>query len=145
MTVRTAHGALTLPGEFYTSPSLFEEERERIFSRSWLCAGHVSQIPRPGCYFLVTLDGESLIVTRDREDRVQAFYNVCRHRGTRICSQSDGHFKGGIQCPYHAWTWGLDGRLNGAPNMGEVSGFDKANYPLHPAASAVASSERARS
>jgi hypothetical protein len=54
-----------------------------------------------------------------------------------MCSQGDGHFKGGIQCPYHAWTWGLDGRLNGAPNMVEVPGFDKANYPLHPAASAV--------
>jgi len=134
---RTSGGATTLPGEFYTSPELFDEERERIFSRSWLYSGHVSQIPRPGDYFLATLDGESVIVTRDSEDRVQAFYNVCRHRGTRMCSEAAGHFQGGIQCPYHAWTWGFDGCLKAAPNMREVVGFAAEDYPLRAPALAV--------
>ena len=137
MTVRTSRGAFTLRQEFYASPSHFEEERERIFSKSWLYAGHVSQVPREGDYFLVTLDGESLIVTRDREDRIRAFYNVCRHRGTRMCTENSGRFSGGIQCPYHAWTFGLNGELKAAPNMNEVEGFERADYPLHPAALAV--------
>ena len=61
---------------------------------------------------------------------MRAFYNVCRHRGTRLCTEASGHFAGSIQCPYHAWTYDLDGRLIGAPHMDEVPHFDKADYPL---------------
>lgn len=137
MKVRTARGAFTLPREYYTSRDVYEHERARIFSRSWIYVGHVSRIPGPGDFFLITVDGECLIVTRDGENRVHAFFNVCRHRGTRICSESEGRFAGTIQCPYHAWTWGMDGRLKSAPHMSEVEGFETADYPLHSAASTV--------
>src|SRR5207249_169941 len=74
--------------------------------------------------------GESVIVTRDRKSQVRGFYNVCRHRGTRLKEDTCG-YAAAIQCPYHAWTYGLDGRLIGAPHMDDVPGFDKADYSLH--------------
>src|SRR5207249_3907635 len=72
-----------------------------------------------------------LIVTRDKKGEIRGFYNVCRHRGTRLCEQQSGH-SSTIQCPYHAWTYALDGRLIGAPHMDEVLEFEKAKYALHP-------------
>ena len=124
-------GARTLPQRYFISPDVLEEERERIFSTHWMLVGHESQIARPGDYFVQDVAGESLIIVRD-QTRVRAFYNVCRHRGTRLCEERSGH-SATIQCPYHAWTYALDGRLVGAPHMtGEtVPGFDKADYSLH--------------
>src|SRR4029077_4570201 len=81
--------------------------------------------------FVAKVAGESLIITRDKNDKVRGFYNVCRHRGTRLREDARGHASA-IQCPYHAWTYGLDGKLIGAPHMDEVPGFDKADYSLHP-------------
>ena len=127
-------GSRTLPGEFYTSPEVFAKEEERIHARAWNCVGRASQLAEPGDYFLATIADESIIVVRDRKGVVQAFFNVCRHRGTRICREVSGRFSETIQCPYHAWTYGTDGRLVGAPHMQDVDGFDKADYPLHPAA-----------
>ena len=110
-------GSMTLPQKYYTSNEIFEREKERIFTGYWTCAGHLSRIPNPGDYFLLNLFGESLIVLRDQEDQIRAFYNVCRHRGTRICEVAQGRFSNSIQCTYHAWTYGLDGKLIGAPFM----------------------------
>ena len=76
---------------------------------------------------------ESLIVVRDKQGSVRAFYNVCRHRGTRICEEDQGRFSSSIQCSYHAWTYGLDGKLIGAPFMKDVEGFDWNEYPLRAA------------
>src|SRR6185503_19507307 len=81
--------------------------------------------------------GESLIVLRDQEEKVRAFYNVCRHRGTRLCEQESGRLRETIQCPYHAWTYGLDGKLVGAPHMDRVEGFNKAQHSLHPVRLAI--------
>jgi Rieske 2Fe-2S family protein len=131
--VRSARGQHTLPGEYFTSPEIFAEERERIFRARWLYAGHVSQVRNPGDYFLFELDQESVIVLRDGEGRVNAFHNFCRHRGTRLCMEESGSVGRGIQCPYHAWTYGLDGALRGAPNMVDVPGFERGDYPLLPA------------
>jgi Rieske 2Fe-2S family protein len=119
----------SLPQKYFVSPELFAQEQERIFAREWLLVGHQSQIAKPGDYFVQTVAGESLIVTRDQKSQVRGFYNVCRHRGSRLKENTCGH-SSTIQCPYHAWTYGLDGRLMGAPHMDEVSGFDKADYPL---------------
>jgi Rieske 2Fe-2S family protein len=80
--------------------------------------------------FLREIGGESVIVVRDAQGAVRAFYNVCRHRGTRICSAPEGSFTGRIQCPCHGWSYGLDGRLLGAPHMDET-GFVPDHYPLH--------------
>jgi len=129
-------GAKTLPAAWYISPDVFAEE-ERIFRSQWLCVGREESLPRAGDFFTVERAGESLIVARDASGTVHAFYNVCRHRGTRLCSEDSGHFTGSIQCPYHAWTYALDGELKVARNMAEVPGFDRAEYPLKEAAVAL--------
>jgi len=126
-------GAHTMPREYYTSPDILAEEQERIFARHWNCVGRANQIARPGDYIVRTVAGESLIILRDRDGELRAFFNVCRHRGTRICRETSGQFSETIQCPYHAWTYTTDGRLIGAPHMQEVEGFDKREFPLHAA------------
>lgn len=134
-TTRTyRQGARTLPGEYYTSPAILTEEMETVFLPRWHCVGRASAIPTPGDYVLANVAGESLIVLRDRQGELRALFNVCRHRGTRLCTDPSGHFSETIQCPYHAWTYTTDGTLIGAPHMNEVEGFDKADYPLHQAA-----------
>ncbi len=132
-----APGAKTLSAAWYTSSDVFTQEQERVFSREWLCVGREESLAYPGDFFTVERAGESLIVTRDGNGGVHAFYNVCRHRGTRICEQESGHFQGSIQCPYHAWTYGLEGELKVARNMAEVPGFDRTQYPLKEAAVAL--------
>jgi Rieske 2Fe-2S family protein len=128
-------GARTLPGEYYTSPEIFRRETENIFARRWLCAGRESEIPTAGDYFLRDVVGESLIVLRGRGggSGVRAFFNVCRHRGTQLCESASGKLASTIQCPYHAWTYALDGSLLGAPSMEDVPGFDKTAHGLAPA------------
>src|SRR5690242_18249496 len=118
------NGAKTLPGSFYTSLDTYSEEHDRIFLRRWLCTGREEQIAEPGSYFVRNIGAESVIVLRDREAAVRAFHNVCRHRGTRICEEPTGRFGNAIVCPYHAWTYALDGRLRGAPSMEDVDEFD---------------------
>jgi Rieske 2Fe-2S family protein len=127
-------GATTLPSRYYVSDEVFALERERVFARSWVCVGRQEQLAQPGDFFLAEVAGESLIVVRDRTDAIRAHFNVCRHRGTRICDQPQGHFAGSIQCPYHAWTYGLSGELQTARNMELVPDFDRADYPLIAAA-----------
>jgi Rieske 2Fe-2S family protein len=126
-------GARTLGGALYTSPTVFAQEMERIFARQWHCVGRATTVSRPGEYVLRTVAGESLIILRDGQGTLRAFFNVCRHRGTQLCREESGQFSETIQCPYHAWTWTTDGRLIGAPHMHEVDEFDKRDYPLHSA------------
>jgi len=125
------NGSATLPGRYFTSTHIYQQELERIFNRSWLCVGRAERIPDAGDYFLAHIGAESIIVVRERTGHIHAFYNLCRHRGTRLCSQTSGKFANSIQCPYHAWTYSLRGDLIGAPHMDEVPGFDKGAYPLH--------------
>ena len=126
-------GARTLPQRYFTSPEIFASEEAKIFSREWVCVGHQNELHSPGDYIVKGVAGESLIIVRDRDGELHAFYNVCRHRGTRLCEEARGH-SAVIQCPYHAWTYNLNGRLIGAPHMDEVPGFEKGDYPLHAAA-----------
>ena len=123
--------ARTLPAEYYTSAEYFEREVDSLFRRMWICAGREEQLEGPGRFFVRDAAGDSVIVTRGPSGRVRAFHNVCRHRGTRLCTESEGTVAGSIQCPYHAWTYDLDGRLVGAPHMDEVPHFRKDDYPLH--------------
>ena len=125
-----AAGAKTLEQKYFVSPGVFAQEQEKIFSKKWVLVGHQSQIAKPGDYFVQEVANESLIIIRDQRGTVRSFYNVCRHRGTRLRGDQNGHLSA-IQCPYHAWTYGLDGRLIGAPHMDDVEGFDKADYSLH--------------
>ena len=126
-----ANGAKTLARNYFVSLEIFADEREKIFSKQWLVVGHQSQIAKAGDYLVAEVADESLIIARDQQGAIRGFYNVCRHRGTRLKEDVRGHASA-IQCPYHAWTYGLDGRLIGAPHMDEVPGFDKSDYPLHP-------------
>jgi Rieske 2Fe-2S family protein len=122
--------ATTLPARYYTDPDVFRDELERFYCQTWICAGRANHIPTPGDYFLREVAGESIIVTRDESNSLRAFFNVCRHRGTRICAPAEGHFPGRIQCGYHGWTYGLDGSLHGAPHVHD--GFCYEDYPLNP-------------
>ncbi len=129
----TRTGALeagTLPGRYFTSPQIFAGELERIFYQRWLCVGRADQIPHPGDYVLQQIGHESIILVRDQAGNPRAFYNVCRHRGSLLCQAERGRLSETIQCPYHAWTYSLDGRLIGSPHMNEVPEFDRANYAL---------------
>jgi Rieske 2Fe-2S family protein len=125
-------GAKTLPQRYFVSPEIFAAESEKIFGTNWVLVGHQTQFAEPGGYFLAEVAGQSLIVVRDQRSTIRAFYNVCRHRGARLCEEQNGH-AAAIQCAYHAWTYALDGRLLGAPHMDETPGFNKAEYPLKPA------------
>ena len=128
---RASAPAKSLPQRYFVSREVFVEEQEKIFSQHWLLVGHQSQVAKTGDYFVAEVAGESFIVTSDQRSTIHGFYNVCRHRGTRLKEDACGHASA-IQCPYHAWTYGLDGRLIGAPHMDEVPGFDKTEYSLHP-------------
>jgi Rieske 2Fe-2S family protein len=127
---RVAGGERTLDGHWYRSPEAFARERERIFARDWICAGRLEQLERSGDFLTAEIAGESLILVRGADARVRAFYNVCRHRGTRLCTEPSGRFAGSMQCPYHAWTYGLDGALLVARMMADVRDFDRADYSL---------------
>src|SRR6201987_611931 len=124
-------GAKTLPQRYFVSPEIFAKELQKIFATNWVLVGHQSQLAEPGDYFLAEIAGESLIVAKDQRSTIRAFYNVCRHRGARLCEEQSGR-RAAIQCPYHTWTYALDGRLIGAPHMDETPGFNKAEYPLKP-------------
>src|SRR3984893_16145899 len=97
--------------------------------QNWICAGRVDQIAGPGDYFLRELGAESILIVRDSNGAIHAFFNVCRHRGTRICEKPQGILPGRIQCGYHGWTYGLDGKLLGAPHAHD--GFRREDYPLN--------------
>lgn len=119
----------TLEQPFYTSPEVFAADFEAVVRKQWLLAGHTSEITTPGSYRTVQVAHESIILVRTQEGDVRAFYNVCRHRGSRICAKESGETRL-LRCPYHAWAYDLDGRLVSAQNMPED--FDAEEFGLTP-------------
>jgi phenylpropionate dioxygenase-like ring-hydroxylating dioxygenase large terminal subunit len=118
-----------LSRDFYCDEELFEHEVRRLLLRHWHCVGHQSQVRAPGDFFTSSLCGEPLLVVRGPEREVRALLNVCRHRGSRVCTRESGHARGGVfVCPYHAWSYGLDGRLRAARHMPDD--FDRASHGL---------------
>ena len=113
--------------EFYNDPAIFERDIERIHLRHWLCVGHVSRIPNPGDWFVFDVADESIIVVRGRDGELRALVNVCRHRGSHVCYEKQGNSRLFV-CPYHAWTYDLDGRLRAARHMGPD--FDPSQHSL---------------
>ena len=124
-------GARTLPREYYASLAIHQEELAAIFAGRWLCVGRGDEIAQPGDYVVRQVGDAGVVVLRDTAGHVRAFHNTCRHRGTRLCENPAGNLGERIVCPYHAWTYALDGRLLGAPSTAGIEGFDKADYPLH--------------
>ena len=124
-------GVMTLPGRYYSDPAVFNAEMDRIHHAMWLCAGREEQIREPGQYFVRQIGNANIVILREQGGTLRAFHNVCRHRGTMLCHGLEGKLPGKIRCAYHGWTYGLDGRLMGAPHMEKVEGFRDTDYPLH--------------
>jgi Rieske 2Fe-2S family protein len=140
------HSAMekTLPSSWYLQDDIFELERQHIFVKEWICVGREEQLAQPGDHLVLDVYGESILLLRNGEGRLRAFYNVCVHRGARLCpmgEQEDSNdrlpLRGGviggrtIMCPYHAWTYDLDGQLLRAPHMTEEMGFQVEDVQLH--------------
>ncbi len=118
-----------LPRHFYTTQAVYDNDISTFWNRNWIWVGHVSQIAEPGDYFLFDYGPESVIIVRDREGEVRAHLNVCRHRGSRVCIEQKGKTRSFI-CPYHAWTFDLNGKLRNGRSMGPD--FDPGQYGLFP-------------
>jgi len=112
---------------FYSDPTVYARDVERVFMCEWLYAGHASEIPDPGDYFLYEVAGESVIVVRGDDREIRALVNVCRHRGSRVCYEARGN-KSWFSCPYHGWTYDLRGELKSARLM--PKDFDMSGYGL---------------
>ena len=118
----------SLDQEFYTNDIIFKIDLENIFFKQWVFVGHTSRIPNIGDYFLFDIGFESIIIIRDSNNIIRAHYNVCRHRGSRICLEKEGNKKL-LVCPYHAWSYKLDGSIQSARLMDES--FDQNNWSLN--------------
>ncbi len=129
---RPLHRAATLPGPLFSDAQVFADEADALFRRSWVCVGRADEIAAPGDFRTYDLGGSGVIVLRDTEGQLRAFHNVCRHRGTRILEAQAGGGLTVLQCPYHAWTYGLDGRLAGAPHMEHAEAFEPSENGLYP-------------
>lgn len=125
---RPLEDARAMPPSVYTSPEFLQREIETIFSKEWICVGRSSGLANPGDYVTYDLAGQPIVVIRDREGLIRAFSNVCLHRMSTLLEGS-GNARV-IVCPYHAWTYGLDGTLRGAPFMTQTTGFCKHDYAL---------------
>jgi Rieske 2Fe-2S family protein len=114
--IRSRPAGHSLPQAFYTSPDIYRLDVDVVLRRHWNFVGHVSAIPEVGDYLVSEYDRDSVVVVRGDGGAIRAHANVCRHRGSRICSEQSGHARGGaLRCPYHAWTYNFDGTLRKAP------------------------------
>ena len=118
----------SLDGRYYTDPEIYRIEQQGLLAKTWQFAGHASTIPNVGDYFTFEIAGESLFCIRGRDGDIQCFYNVCQHRAHQLV-EGDGNSKV-LVCPYHAWSYGLDGKLMAGPNIKSVEGFDKSEICL---------------
>ncbi len=118
----------TMAKRYYLDPAVYEEEKERIFFKEWICVGHVSQIPETGSFLTAEIADERIVVFRQDDGSSRAFYNVCQHRAHPLvegCGQ-----RGKITCPYHGWTYSVNGDLIGAPGCHGLAGFKDRNIKL---------------
>lgn len=122
----------SLPAWIYSDPDFFALEREKIFLPAWHLVCHLSDIPNAGDYHCFSICGELAIVVRGKDGRVRAFHNVCRHRAARLLDGESGNCGGRIVCPYHAWTYQLDGALTGVPYLDDYENFERREHALTP-------------
>ena len=133
----------TLPGNDYVDEQIFRAEQERIFETMWFCAVRSADLAKPGAFRTVQVGRESVLITRARKGEVRAFFNVCRHRGAKLCTEESGEVKRAFQCPYHAWTYDLDGKLIAAPNLTKMPDVDR--HRVRPGAASPCASGSATS
>ena len=127
---RDPEQSFTIPARYYLDQDILEQEKESIFYRNWFYAGHQSQLTEPGCYLTVQVCDQNILVVRDRQGDLRAYYNVCQHRGHELLFGS-GKVRT-ITCPYHAWSYGYDGELKAARNTEKLVDFDKCRFSLKP-------------
>ncbi|MET8468156.1 aromatic ring-hydroxylating dioxygenase subunit alpha [Streptomyces sp. NPDC006422] len=120
----------TLPGDYYTDPQIFAREQEHIFESMWFCVSRAADLAKPGSFRTYQVGRESVLVSRSRDGSIRAFLNICRHRGAKLCTEESGEVRRNFQCPYHAWTYGLDGKLVAAPNLTSMPDIDRTEYGL---------------
>ncbi len=119
----------TLPSRYYTDDDIHQRELRNIFQKSWAYVGHVTDLEERGSYFVDDVAGQPILVIKGKDDGIRAFFNVCQHRGHELlCGR--GKVRAGITCPYHGWTYGLDGALLAARLTNKLPGFDKAAFSL---------------
>jgi len=136
-TLQPLERATMLPPAAFTDPSVLDWELENVFG-GWVCAGHVSAVAEAGHFVMREIGPDSVVVVGGEDGRPRAFLNVCRHRGARVITEAEGRVRRRLQCPYHAWSYGLDGELKAAPHMDGVEDFDRSCYGLIPVRVAVA-------
>jgi glycine betaine catabolism A len=129
----------TLGGNYYASADVFAAEQERIFENMWFCAVRSSDLALPGAFKKVQIGRESVLLVRGRDGLLRAFLNICRHRGAQLCVEPEGQVKRSLRCPYHSWTYGLDGTLKAAPNIATLTddtgaSIDRRKFGLVPVA-----------
>jgi carnitine monooxygenase subunit len=124
--------AVSLPAWIYRDPEFFELEKELIFRSSWQVVCHVNDVLRPGDYHSFEFLGQGVIVLRGEDGQIRSFHNACRHRAARLLDEAQGHCGRRITCPYHAWTYGLDGRLLTVPQRSDFKGLERERYGLIP-------------
>ncbi len=122
----------TLPSSWYTDPAVYELEKQRIFYRTWQYVAHTSMFAEPGDYVTARICDQSVFVIMGQDGALRAFYNVCRHRAHELLSAPFGNVRAAVICPYHAWSYSLDGALRGARFSAERAGFDKSKFGLRP-------------
>src|SRR5580704_15308376 len=124
----SARSGYSLDQRFYCDDEVFAADFEHVVARKWIVAGHIDRLRRKGDYFLFKIGTESIIIVRSDDSTINAFYNVCRHRGSLICTESEGRVTR-LTCGYHAWSYGLDGALLSARLM--PADFSKQDNGLH--------------
>jgi len=120
----------TLPAPAYTDDDVLKWEKENLFGGTWVCVGRTDELLTPGQIRAIESNGESVLLVRAADGTLTAFSNVCRHRGHELAPVGDAIDARLIQCPYHAWSYGFDGALRGAPTFTQTPGFDKSEFPL---------------
>lgn len=133
----------SLDSAAYLTPEAFARDKQTIFTHEWFCAAREEELPEPGDHLVLDVAGENILLVRARDGALHAHYNVCRHRGARMCDAgNDARWgvkldagvvaRNMIRCPYHSWSYALDGRLLAAPHLQDAPGFNKADYSLYP-------------
>ena len=123
--------ASTIPASWYTDERIFKLEKETIFSHSWQFAARIDQLNKPGNYVTSEIAGEPIVVIRGSDNKLRAFFNVCRHHAAAVMTEREGHASQ-MRCPYHGWTYSLEGELKGTPDFAGVCHFDRGENGLMP-------------
>src|SRR5207244_4282705 len=123
--------ASTIPSAWYTDERIFRLEQETVFSRSWQVAARTDQFTRSGAYVTTEIAEEPIVIVRGRDNELRGFFNVCRHHAAAVMAEREGHANQ-MRCPYHGWTYSLEGELKGTPDFSGVCDFDRANNGLIP-------------